>query len=63
MGIEQYQIKFEYIKGIKNTLANTVSRQIFINPDTCQDLEPRVWILGIGGVTQCPYNKESVTEG
>ena len=38
--IEQYQIKFEYIKGIKNTLAVTMSRLIAINCDTCQDPEP-----------------------
>ena len=37
---EQYLIKFEYIKGIKNTLVNTMSRLIIIDPDTCQDLEP-----------------------
>ena len=37
---EQYQIKFEDIKGIKNTLADTMSRIIVINPDTCQDPEP-----------------------
>ena len=35
--IEQYQIKFEYIKGIKNTLADTISKLISIDPDTCQD--------------------------
>ena len=40
MEIEKYQIKFEYIKGIKNTLADTMSRLIVINPDTCQDPEP-----------------------
>ena len=40
MEIEQYQSKFEYIKGIKNTLAYTMSRPIAINPDTCQDAEP-----------------------
>ena len=38
--IEQYQIKFEYIKGIKNTLADTMSRIIVIDPYTCQDPEP-----------------------
>ena len=40
MEIEQYQIKFEYIKGIRNTLADTMSRLIIINHDTCQGLEP-----------------------
>ena len=31
--IEQYGIKFKYIKGIKNTLADTMNRLIAINPD------------------------------
>ena len=37
---EQYQIKFKYIKGIRNSLADTMSRLIVINLDTCQDPEP-----------------------
>ena len=40
MEIAHYQIKFEYIKGIKNTLADTMSRLTVINPDICQDPEP-----------------------
>ena len=32
--ISQYRIKFEYIKGIKNTLADTMSRLIQIDPET-----------------------------
>ena len=38
--IKQYQIKIEFIKGIKNTLADTTSRLIAIYPNTCQDSEP-----------------------
>ena len=38
--IVQYQIKFEYIKGIKNTLADNMRRLIVIDPDTCQYPEP-----------------------
>ena len=30
---ESYNLKFEYIQGIKNTLADTLSRLIEINPD------------------------------
>ena len=30
--IEQYQNKFEYIKGIKTMLADTFSRLVSINP-------------------------------
>ena len=41
MEIEQYLIRFEYIKGTKNTLADTMSRLIAIDPDTCQDMEPK----------------------
>ena len=50
MEIEQYQVKFEYIKGIKNTLTNTMNRLIATDPDMCQDPElegPRVWVLCI----------------
>ena len=31
--ISPYRIKFEYIKGIKNTLADTMSRLIQIDPE------------------------------
>ena len=31
--LETYSLKFEYIQGIKNTLADTLSRLININPD------------------------------
>ena len=36
----------EYIKGIKNTLADTMSRLIDINPQTQQDLEPEGYKFG-----------------
>ena len=39
--IEQYQTEFEYIKGIKNTLTDTMSRLIAANPDMCQDPEAK----------------------
>ena len=32
--ISPFRITFEYIKGIKNTLADTMSRLINIDPDT-----------------------------
>ena len=34
------RIKFEYIKGIKNTLADTMSRLIKITPEITPDPEP-----------------------
>ena len=40
MEIEQYLIKFEYIQGSKNTLADTMSRLIVINHDACHHLKP-----------------------
>ena len=39
-------ITFEYIKGIKNTLADTMSRLIDINPQTQQDVEPEGYEFG-----------------
>ena len=44
--IEQYQIKFEYIKGIRNTLAVTMTRLTAINSDTFQDSEPEGKSIG-----------------
>ena len=39
-------ITFEYIKGIKNTLADTMSRLIDIDPQTQQDSEPEGYEFG-----------------
>ena len=33
VAISPFKISFEYIKGIKNTLADTMSRLITLNPD------------------------------
>ena len=33
MKLETYNLKFEYIQGIKNTLADTPSRVMEIHPD------------------------------
>ena len=38
--ISPFHITFEYIKGIKNTLADTMSRLIDINPQIQQESEP-----------------------
>ena len=38
--ISPFHITFEYIKGIKNTLADTMSRLINIDPQVQQDSEP-----------------------
>ena len=40
--LESYNLKFEYIKGIKNTLADTLSRLLEIDPDISLPAEPQV---------------------
>ena len=40
MEISPFRITFEYIKGIKNTLADTMSRLININPQVQQESDP-----------------------
>ena len=38
--LESYNLKFEYIQGIQNTLADTLSRLIKIDPDVTLPMEP-----------------------
>ena len=40
VAIEDYNLRFEYIKGIKNTLADTMSRLVQLDPDTALPPEP-----------------------
>ena len=44
--ISPFHITFEYIKGIKNTLADTMSRLININPQVQQDSKPEGYKFG-----------------
>ena len=44
--ISPFHITFEYNKGIKNTLADTMSRLIDIDPQTQQDSEPEGYKFG-----------------
>ena len=44
--ISPFHITFEYIKGIKNTLADPMSRLININPQVPQDSEPEGYEFG-----------------
>ena len=44
--ISPFRITFKYIKGIKNTLADTMSRLININPQIQQDSEPEEYEFG-----------------
>ena len=40
VSIEDYQLKFEYIKGVKNTLADTMSHLVQLDPDVALPPEP-----------------------
>ena len=45
--LKSYNLKFKYIKGIKNTLTDTLSRLLEIDPDVALPAEPpdyRVWL-------------------
>ena len=44
--ISPFHITFKYIKGIKNTLADTMSRVIVNNPQIQQDSEPEGYEFG-----------------
>ena len=44
--ISPFRIEFEYIKGIKNTLADTMSRLIKITPDVKPEEEPKGFEFG-----------------
>ena len=40
VSIEDYHLKFEYIKGVKNTLADTMSHLVQLDPDVALPPEP-----------------------
>ena len=42
--ISPFHITFEYIKGIKNTLVDTMSQLTNIDPQAQQDLEPEGFV-------------------
>ena len=46
MEISPFKITFEYIKGIKNTLADTMSRLIALDPDNQLVDEPEGFEYG-----------------
>ena len=47
----RYNLKFEYIKGIKNTLADTMSRLVKLDPDIQLEREPNGYQFGKPCVT------------
>ena len=69
MSIEDYQLKFEYIKGVKNTLADTMSRLVQLDPDVTLPPESDGQQFGKplqgGGetATDSDYLVEQVVEG
>ena len=52
----KYTLKFEYVKGIKNTLADTMSRLVTLYPDIMLTKEPDGYQFGkqIGAQTTQP---------
>ena len=46
LSLEEYNITFEYIKGIKNTLADAMSRLVHIVPTSRLDPEPEGFEFG-----------------
>ena len=52
--ISPFQITFEYIKGIKNTLADTMSRLIEIDPQIQSEPEPEGYEFGYYTFDQLP---------
>ena len=52
--ISPFQITFEYIKGIKNTLADTMSHLIEIDPQIQSEPEPEGYEFGYYTFDQLP---------
>ena len=46
LSLEEYEITFEYMKGIKNTLADAMSRLVQIDPTSRLDPEPEGFEFG-----------------
>ena len=60
--ISPFRITFEYIKGIKNTLADTMSRLIDIDPQIQQDSEPEEYEFGYYTLDTLPAMEETNIE-
>ena len=56
LDITHYNLQFEYIKGIKNTLADTMSRLVQLDPAMKQEPEPEGYQFGQ------PLKREQVEE-
>ena len=56
LDIAHYNLQFKYVKGIKNTLADTISRLVQLDPAIKQEPEPEGYQFGQ------PFKKEQVKE-
>ena len=56
LDIAHYNLQFKYVKGIKNTLVDTMSRLVQLDPAIKQELEPEGYQFGQ------PLKKEQVEE-
>ena len=52
--LKVYNLKFKYIQGIKNTLADTLSRLLEIDPDVALPAEPQGTKFGYNFLKNCP---------
>ena len=52
--LKSYNLKFEYIQGIKNTLADTLSRLLEIDPDVAPPAEPQDTEFGYNFFEELP---------
>ena len=52
--LKSYNLKLEYIQGIQNTLADTLSRLIEINPDVAPPTEQPGTEFGYYFLKNCP---------
>ena len=63
LSLEEYKITFEYIKGIKNTLADVMSRLVHIDPSSKLKPEPEGFEFGELKVNDEERNEVKVQEG
>ena len=56
--LKSYNLKFEYIKGIKNTLTDTLSRLLEIDPDVALPAETLGTEFGYDFLKNCPQLRQ-----
>ena len=63
LSLEEYDITFEYIKGIKNTLADAMSRLVQIDPTSQLEPEPKGFEFGELKIDEEELNEIEVQRG